>query len=267
MSLRFSTGCRNKVASGYGWREVLRDGRLYVYSGTQPTTADADATGTELVVFTLSGGTYTAPVRSQASITLSGGSGSLDTVTVGGAGFNLLSAAVSFDTDLTTTAAAVAANINARQNPLNITASSSEAVVTLSLPYWLGADGDDLTLAATSTTLGASINGGSSTAFGGTGSPSAGTAAVNGLNFQFPASSGVLSKETTVWQGTASAAGTAGWFRYVAGGSAAAGVSTTDVRMDGSIATSGSDLDIANTSIANGAVQTINTFTFTVPAA
>lgn len=266
MALRFSTGCRNAIAGGSGWREALMDGRLYVYSGTQPTDADQDVAGTLLATFTLSGGTYTAPVRSQASITLSGASGSLDTVKVGGAGYNLLSAAVSFDSDLTTTAAVVAANINARQNPLNITATSSAAVVTLSLPYWLGASGDGLTIAATATTLGASVNGGTSAAFGGTGSPSAGTTAINGLNFQHPAASGVLSKETTVWQATASSAGTAGWFRFVAGGSSVSGISTTDVRFDGSIATSGGDINIASTAIALSSVQTINTFTITIPA-
>jgi len=266
MALRFSTGCRNAVAGGFGWREALKDGRLYVYSGTQPTDADQDVEGTLLVTFTLSGGTYTAPVRSQAKITLSGASGSLDTVSVGGAAFNLLSAAVSFSSDLTTTAAAVASNINARQNPLNIVATSSGADITLSLPYWMGALGDGLSVAATATTLVATINGGSSTTFGGTGAPAAGTTSVNGLNFQFPAVAGVLSKESTIWQGTAAATGTAGWFRYVAGGSTVSGISTTDTRFDGSIATSGSDMDIANTLITSGSVQTINTFTFTVPA-
>jgi hypothetical protein len=266
MALRFSTGLRDAVASGFGWREALRDGRLYVYSGTQPTNADTDVSGTLLVPFTLSGGSYTSPVRSAATLTLTGSSGSLDTLKVGGLDYNLLSGAVSFDSDLTTTAAAVASDINGRQNPLNITASSSSGVVTLYTPYWLGAMADGLTIATTETTLGVSVNGGLSSTFGGAGSPNGGTTAVNGLNFQFPASSGVLSKESTVWQGTAAASGTAGWFRFVAGGSSVSGASTTDLRFDGSIATSGADMNISNTSVTSGAVQTINTFSITAPA-
>lgn len=267
MSLRISTALRNALASGYGLRELLRDGRLYVYSGSQPADADTDVSGILLVTFTLDGGTFTPPVRSQAKITIGGSSGSIDTITVGGGAFNLLSAAVAYDTSTTVTAAAVAANINARQNPLNITATSSGADVTLYAPYWLGALADGLTLAATATTLTATINGGSSSTFGGAGSPSAGTTAVNGINFQFPAVAGVLSKETTTWKGTAAASGTAGWFRFVPGGSSVSGASTTDLRIDGAIATSGGEITIGNTSITSGAVQTINTFTITVPAA
>ena len=266
MALRYSTALRNAVASGYGWREALRDGRLFVYSGTQPATADEDASGTLLVTFTLEGGSYTAPIRSKASLTLSGTSGSLDSVTVGGTGYNLLSAPVSFDTDLATTAQAVADNINARQNLLNITASASTEVVTLSAPFWLGAWADGLSVATTETTLGVAVNGGTSTTFGGSGAPSPGTTAVNGCNFKYPAATGTLSKEDSVWQGVASAGGTAGWFRFVPGGSDVAGVSTADLRFDGSIATSNADLNIASTSISSGATQTINTFDFTVPA-
>lgn len=266
MAFRFSTGCINKVASGFGWREVLRDGRLYISSGTQPTTADLAPTGSQLVIFTVAGGAYTEPVKAQAKITLAGGSGSVNTITVGGSTFNLLGSAVSFTTDLTTTAAAVATSINATQNLLNITAKSSGADVTLLLPYWLGASGNGLTLAVTATTLTATINGGSSSTFGGTGAPYAGVSAVNGLNLLYPASSGVLTKTADVWQGTASATGTAGWGRYVAGGSAFSGDSTTDVRFDFSIATSGADVNVGSTAIVLAAVQTIPTFTFTVPA-
>lgn len=266
MAFRFSTGCINKVASGFGWREVLRDGRLYVSSGTQPTTADLAPTGSLLYVATAEGLEFTAATQSQAKITLSGAAGSVDTVTVGGSTFNLLPASVAFSTDLTTTASFVAASINASQNLLNITATSSGADVTLALPSWLGAYGNGLTLAVTTTTLTASVNGGSSAAFGGAGSPAAGVSAVNGLNLLYPASAGVLTKDSASWYGTASASGSAGWARYVAGGSSFSGDSTTDVRFDMSIATSGADVNVASTSVVKDAVQVIPSFTFTVPA-
>ena len=100
MALRFSTGLRQDVAAAYGWRHALANGRLRIYSGTQPADADAATTGTLLITFTLSGGSYTGEVRSQASITLTGSSGSLDTVKVGGA-LEILGASVAFDSDLT----------------------------------------------------------------------------------------------------------------------------------------------------------------------
>lgn len=266
MAIRFSTALKNAAAGGFGVREMLRDGRLYLYSGAQPSSADVAPTGTLLCTYTLSGGTFTAPVRSAAKFTISGASGSIDTVNVGGMTFNLLSAAVAYDTSTTVTATNVKNNINARQNPLNIVADSSGADVILYLPYWLGANGDALTLAVTSTTLTTSINGGSSSAFGGTGSPNAGTTAVNGLNFQFPAVAGVLSKETTIWQGTAAATGTAGYFRFVAGGSTVDGVANADVRFDGSVGTSGADLNLSSVSIASASVQTISGFDLNVGA-
>lgn len=262
MAIRKSTALVNAMVLGYGIREALADGRLYEYSGSQPSSADVAPTGTLLAIYTVGGNTYTEPVRSAASITLGGASGSLDTVTVGGLGFNLLSAAVPFNTSLTQTATDVAANINARQNPLNIAADSSGADVLLYTPYWLGALGDGLTLATTETTLTAQINGGSSTAFGGTGSPNAGTTAVNGLNFGEVPSTGLISKTSAVWQATGLATGTAGYFRFVAGGSTVDGVSGTDVRFDGTVAVSGGDMTVGSTTVTAAAVYTINSGSF-----
>jgi len=266
MAIRRSTALINKLAQGYGVRELLRDGRIYVFSGAQPTDADTAPSGTLLTTFTLGGGTYTEPVRSAAKFTIAGGSGSIDTVKVGGMSFNLLSAAVPYNGSTGQTATDVAANINARQNPLNIVADVSSSDVRLYLPYWLGALGDSLTLAVTATTLTAQINGGSSTAFGGSGSPNAGTTAVNGLNFLEAITDGVLTKEASTWQGTAVASGTAGWFRFVAGGSTYNGVADLDIRFDGTVATSGGDMTISSASITSGAVYTISAGTISEPA-
>lgn len=263
MAIRKSTAMVNKLVLGYGIREVLADGRVYEYSGSQPASADLAPTGTLLNTYTVSGNAYTEPVRSSAKITIAGASGSIDTITVGGLGFNLLSAAVAFNTSLTQTAADVVSNINARMNPLNIVATSSVADITLYLPYWLGANGDGLTVAATSTTLTTSINGGSSTTFGGTGSPAAGTTAVNGLNFLQVPSTGQIQKTSDVWSSTAVASGTSGWFRFVAGGSTATGTSGTDVRFDGTVAVSGGDMTVGSTTVTASSVYTINSSSFT----
>ena len=67
------------------------------------------------------------------------------------------------------------------------------------------------------------------------------------------ASSGAISK-TGTWSGTASASGTAGWFRIENG----------SYRIDGTIGTSGQDMNLSSTSIISGGTVTINTASFTV---
>jgi len=252
----FSTGLRDAVASGLSWLEALSGGRIYIYSGTKPTSADDTPVGTLLGIFTLNGGAYTAPVRSTADIQITGGGGgSVDTVKVGGMDLNLIGSAVAWDTNADTTAAAVAAAINTTSNPLGIVATVSTDTVTLYLPYWLGANGDSLTLATTTTTVTHSTD----ATFSG------GTTCVNGLDLDHPASAGVISKPSgTVWEATALADGTAAWFRWVAGGSSYTGSSTSDIRFDGEIGTSGAELNVPSTSLVNTTTQSCATFSVNI---
>lgn len=67
------------------------------------------------------------------------------------------------------------------------------------------------------------------------------------------ASSGVISK-TGTWSGTASATGTAGWFRIENGSN----------RLDGTVGTSGQELNLSSVSIVTNGVVTVDTASFTV---
>ncbi len=79
---------------------------------------------------------------------------------------------------------------------------------------------------------------------------------------------GVLSKAVAeTWQGTAVATNTAGWFRCYQSGDVPADAETVLARFDGSVSTSGAQLNMSSTAIVNLAVQTISAFTFTQPAA
>lgn len=80
---------------------------------------------------------------------------------------------------------------------------------------------------------------------------------------------GVLSKQSTeTWLMTGIAAGTAGWFRfYENGADPSTTVTTTLARLDGSIATSGGDMNLSNIAITIGSPSTIDTFAWTMPAA
>ena len=96
------------------------------------------------------------------------------------------------------------------------------------------------------------------------GSFSAGTA-TNGLNFDETAS-GVLSKEADeVWSGEGLANGTAGWFRMY-DNAAVTGASTTEIRLDGNVATSGGQFNMSNTSITTGGTTTVDSVQLTMPA-
>jgi hypothetical protein len=90
-----------------------------------------------------------------------------------------------------------------------------------------------------------------------------------GLEFG-AASAGAISKlSTEVWSGTAVQTGTAGFFRLYANATDAGAADTTPFlypRIDGTIATSGADLNMTSTSIRSGATITIDTFTLTLPA-
>lgn len=247
--IRMNDAMVNALAGDIGMRRAIGNAKLEFYTGAQPATADDAASGTLLVTFTKAGGAYTAETLPEWKITLGGAAGSVDTVKIGGAsGVNLLAAAVAFTTDLATTAIALAAAITNNLTVPDCTAYASGNDVFVVGPVGAGATMNGLTVVTTVTTMTATV--------ANAGAPQTnGVTAVNGLNFAFPAASGVLQKESSVWQGTAVATGTAGWFRFTAG---------TRV-LDGSIATSGGDINGSVLSITSGGVQTLNTFPLTIP--
>jgi len=87
----------------------------------------------------------------------------------------------------------------------------------------------------------------------------------NGLEFG-AAATGAISKNAEVWSGAAAASGTSGWFRLMANATDASGASTSLPRVDGSIGTSGADLNMSSTTITSGQTYTIDTFTLTLPS-
>lgn len=92
--------------------------------------------------------------------------------------------------------------------------------------------------------------------------------ATNGLEFDAPAS-GVLSKAAAeTWRGVAVAAGTIGWFRFVANPADAGSSSTTLARIDGSVGVSGSgaDMILSTATFIIGQPVTVDTFALTDPA-
>jgi hypothetical protein len=269
MSLSYSPGLQNFIAARGSWKNFFDNGHILVYSGTKPATADLAVTGTLLATITSSAGTKTNEVLATGVLTISGTtSGTVDTCTL--MGIDILGGAVTHTGDNNTMATAVALKIN--RNPANnlVVASSTGAsgVITLTALPGFGTTLNAGALTFTSTTTTTAVT--STTMGSGTGGGVAGVAAANALRMDFDAAAGVFTKDATqTWSGTAVATGTAGWFRYC-GSVVDAGVldsSAVYLRMDGSIATSGSDMNMSSTSVTSGALQTLSTFSITVPAA
>jgi hypothetical protein len=262
MSLRYSTGLIQEVANSVSWRRALANGRLKLFTGVQPASADQAHTGTLLGTFTLNGLPYTGETKAKASILLGGASGSINTLLV--AGVDILNGPVLFTTNLTTTAAAVVAAINSYPNMFGIKAESSGSTVTLTAPSGAGAKFNTISVSATSTVMTTSINGGSSSVFGGAGSPATGVTAVNGLNFE-QAVAGAIAKGAAVWKATGVATGAIGCFRLEIDPLDDQLLSTTFKRVDGSVATSGSDLNVGSVNIVTGGEIIVTQFKLATP--
>jgi hypothetical protein len=259
MALRPSKALRNYLMEGGSLKHALSNCVLKVYTGAQPASAELAPTGTLLVTYSDNGGALTREVRATGTVTFTGSSGSVDGITVDG--YEIMSGAEAFDTDLATTVANVAENIN--NNPKNqlFVASSSAGVLTLTAKYGLGTLVNGFVVVSSTTTMGSTdVN---------IGSAVAGVNAANGLLWG-DADANVLVKDPDqTWRGTAVAGGTAGWFRFE---SAVTDPGTLDsseaiIRLDGAVATSGAELTMNPTLIALDAVQTISSFSITFPTA
>lgn len=252
MTLRLSTAARNMQVGPLGLQGAFAKFVVDVYSGAQPASGDAAATGTKLGTYSLASGAVTEETLAAQTITVSGSSGSIDGVTVGT--LSIINAGVPFNTSAAQTASDLCDAINAAGIA---TATVAGAVVTVRPRPGVGDAWNGKALATSVTTLTATSGG----------NMTGGVDAVNMLSFAKPAA-GVLAKPGgQQWSFNGIAAGTAGWFRVRTSGDTGALDSTgTWPRIDGNIATSGADMNLSNTTIAVGAPTTLDALQFTMPA-
>lgn len=91
-----------------------------------------------------------------------------------------------------------------------------------------------------------------------------------GLTFDAAAAGVIQKKSAETWSGLVALSGTATFYRFISAdatdntgeGKAA---STAFARMQGTIGTSGADMNLTSTVLTNGATQTINFFSHTFP--
>ena len=91
----------------------------------------------------------------------------------------------------------------------------------------------------------------------------------NGLKFGEPSSGAVSKLASQTWSGVNASSGTAGYYRLY-GSVADAGSldsSATYFREDGSIGTSGADMNMTSTALTNGIATAITAFQRTMPNA
>ena len=263
--MKCSDGMNLAVANNGGWWDNLQGGVLDWWSGAEPATANLAATGTLLATLTKSGSAWTAETRAQWKITLGGSSGSVNTIKLGGV--EVLGTAVNFTSDLTTTAALVAATINAHTYP-NYFATSAAAVVYIYAPIGSGTGRNAIVCATTVTTMTATVAGdGTPSGSGGT----VGVASANGLGWQYPGvvTTGVgtlFTKETTIWQMTTPTQnGTVGYMRLRLDGADDQSANATYRRVQFSVGTSGADAISSNLTVTAGVPAIVNTATFLIP--
>ena len=259
MSIEYSRAFRNFI-QGYGSkRQAFEGGVIDIYdgSGVMPTSPDDAATGVKLLRATLGSGAWTSEVLSMGTITLTGVAGTCTDVTVDS--ISILDATVTFDTDLATTATALALAIN---NTAHVReryfAYSSGAVVYVRALNGTGTTPNGFALVSTTAggLTGTDVN---------LGTGAAGVASVNGISYNAPVN-GVFARDGVV-SGVVLATGYAAYFRItgsVADAGGADAVPWNQIRVQGTCGTSGADYNMTSTYLVIGATHTIDTFTETL---
>lgn len=86
------------------------------------------------------------------------------------------------------------------------------------------------------------------------------------LNWESASASGVLAKSSSqVWSGTNVATGTAAWWSMQLASDSGAATST-GVRMQGSLAVLGADINLSSVNLVTGAIQSLDYFVVSIPA-
>jgi len=258
MAFNISTGLDNQsfnaVRGPVSGTYSLQGGYIGIYSGTQPASADAAATGTLLLKITNSAGGFSPGVYQTTdddSVCASQAVTSGVNMTLNGAGAGTLG--VGYYVSISS---AATEDLRTAVFRITGTGNNDEAIVE----YIEG--GNNATVYTTNCfkTV-AEIYPRKPAAF--SSNVKVGYGITNGLFLALAASGAITKHASQTWSGVGIADGTAGWFRFYGAATDAGGISTTLPRLDGRIATSGAELNLSNTSIVVGAAQSVTSFSIT----
>lgn len=207
MSARFSDGLRNKMMApagdgGNSFAELMNGGVISIYSGSQPSSANAAETGDLILQIGCEG-----------------------------------NGAVITDGDLTTGTLYLIKSLGESSDFTSSGASENKVGL-----IFVGDDSDSPTWDGAELVEGP------------------------GIEFELSSTTGRVSKPSdSEWKGVCLKTGSAGWFR-IYDSSFTTGEDSAAVRMDGSVATYGGQMQMVSTSLSVDSVQTLQEFNVTLPA-
>lgn len=258
MTLNISTGLDNQafnaVRGAVSAAASLQGGYIAIYSGTQPASADAAATGTLLLKITNASGAF-IPGSYQTTdddyVCASQAVTSGVNMSLNGAGAGTLG--VGYHVSITSAGTEDLRTANFR---ITGTGNNDEAIVEY-------IDGGNNAVVYTTNCFKTvtEIYPRKPAVF--ESNVKVGYGITNGLYLDLAASGAIAKHSSQIWSGIGIATGTAGWFRFYGANTDAGGTSTTLPRLDGRISTSGAEMNLSNTSIVISASQTITSFTIT----
>lgn len=262
MAEKLSIAARNMILGGMSIREIFKDCVMLIYTGTAPDDADDAYTGTQLAVISKSGGAVSAneySVPSRWSVTIPGAHV---------AGTYILTITID-STDYTCTYNTDSTESEGHASNDDIARGLARKVVDGCTQVFAIAEGANSKLYIQARIPGidlAIVDGGGTITIVTLSEILAETAA-DTIRFGLPAS-GSVAKDTSTWSDTALATGVAGYFRIARTNDLSQVEDTTSIypRLQGSISTSGAELNLSNTSFTLGDTITITSYNIGQPA-
>lgn len=260
MAEKFSTGLRNHMLGGRGFRECFADSVLKVYSGTAPTEADDATSGTLLVTITKSSGTASSKEHGVVAV---------NTITVPGVHVTgTYAVTVTVDgTTYTATFDAAAAHANNDEIAQGLCWELNKIPQVMAICPTTGGATGVIGVACRIPGITLTIaDGGGTITFGAAAAILAGSrAAADTLQFKLQAT-GIISKIVAdTWSGVIAVSGTAGYFRLVTTEDLGTD-NVTDLRLQGNVSTSGAEMNLSSVGLVAGATITLSSFDVTFPA-
>jgi hypothetical protein len=254
MAWIYSSGAVAAMMGAMSYRHLWSDFVLDLYGGvTPPATADAAATGTKLVRITVGSNALTttysvAQIYTAVLANRTAANTVKFNVTVDGVGPTTYTYtfSASDSSDL------IAAVNVARWLKLNVPQISAIAYAGLSLVIQ-GLPGLSVTIADGSGTTAVTV----------TSIQASSRSGIYTLQFGPPVS-GVINKTSDVWSGVGLATGVASYGRLVLPTDDGA-LTSTEIRAQGAVATSGAEITMSNTTITSGATTTVDAANITKP--
>lgn len=260
MATKLSTGLRNALLNGQSLREALDDFVIRIYAGTPPTTADGStATNTLLCTITKNGQSVASSDRSVPQIYKV----VVNDSSPGGKTF-IFDLAV----DDRSETYAYTAPSGATRADVGLGIAQMLDDVDLLCAIYGGLDGDnnalvlvDCRIHGLDMTL--SKNNSSTGSF--TISSVQSASRIDALQFSRPSSGIVYQPSGESWFGTNVATGVATFFRIVRPNDDGSN-STTAFRIQGTVGTSGADMNLTSTTFTSGAVTSLSSASFEIKA-